>query len=171
MSWSTSSGAELARFRGHERLVPYIAWSPDGRRLATAGGFDQTARIWDARDGKQLVVLHGHAGEVQSVNFHPDGMMLVTASTENMVDVWNATGALLFSYDVSAPAAWAGFSADGGLVTVTTDMTNRMPPTLGFWSADLDHRTPDELARYVRCRVPFVMRDDHLNPAPTECPP
>ncbi|MGH3801738.1 MAG: AAA family ATPase, partial [Pseudonocardiaceae bacterium] len=54
-----------AALRGHDDWVFWVAWSPDGRRLATASS-DRTARIWDAGSGTELTVLHGHDDRVRA---------------------------------------------------------------------------------------------------------
>ena len=45
-----------------------MAWSPDGKRLATASD-DHTAKVWDAATGKELLTLRGHSGFVYSVAY------------------------------------------------------------------------------------------------------
>ena len=48
-----------------------MAFSPDGRRLAT-GGEENTVKIWDVQTGKELQTLRGHSGDVYTVAFSPD---------------------------------------------------------------------------------------------------
>jgi WD40 repeat protein len=43
--WDAASGQELLTLKGHSGSVNSVAWSPDGKRLATASG-DQTAKVW-----------------------------------------------------------------------------------------------------------------------------
>ena len=73
--------------RGHSNTVFDVAWSRDGRRLATASR-DRTVRVWDAATGASLAVLHGHDDWAYGVSFSPDGRVLATGSGEGMVRTW-----------------------------------------------------------------------------------
>jgi WD40 repeat protein len=59
--WSSKVRETL---KGHTGLVNSVAWSPDGKRLATASG-DQTAKVWDAARGQELETLKGHTYDVR----------------------------------------------------------------------------------------------------------
>jgi WD40 repeat protein len=71
--WDTVTGTELLVLRGHQALPSQLAFSPDGRRLASAGGSDRTARLWDADDGHPLAILAGHDDGIGRVIFSPPG--------------------------------------------------------------------------------------------------
>ena len=76
----------------HERWVYFVAFSPDGRTLAT-GSSDNTARLWEVASGKQIAMLRGHENLVKSVAFSPDGRTLATGSSDNTARLWEvATG-------------------------------------------------------------------------------
>src|SRR5262245_35618349 len=59
-SGETIADYEIGLANHVQSSVNTVAWSPDGRRLAT-GSFDNTARIWDAASGAEVVLLRGHS--------------------------------------------------------------------------------------------------------------
>jgi WD40 repeat protein len=85
--WDAASGQELLALRGHTSSVGAVAWSRDGKRLATAS-WDQTAKVWDAATGQELLTLKGHSGKVNSVAWSPDGKRLATASEDKTVQIY-----------------------------------------------------------------------------------
>lgn len=82
--------------RGHTGPINRIAWSPDGRLLASPSQ-DSTIRIWDVERGECLFVLKGHKGRVHSVAWSPDGQILVSGGDgDNPVLIWDMqTGSLI----------------------------------------------------------------------------
>jgi WD40 repeat protein len=101
-------------------MVNAVAFSPDGRRLASASR-DKTIRIWDVRTGDLLQTLEGHTDSVSAVKFLSDGRRVVSAShtrNERMVRIWDASnGRLLRTLD-QIGAATLEFTADGKTLAV-----------------------------------------------------
>jgi WD40 repeat protein len=75
----TETGKELAMLPGHRSSVDSLAFSSDGKLLAS-GSTDQTIRIWDAQKWKYLRILKGHQRAVTSVAFAPNGRVLASGS-------------------------------------------------------------------------------------------
>jgi WD40 repeat protein/predicted Ser/Thr protein kinase len=65
-----------------------LAWSPNGKQLASASGTGFSIRLWDAATGQQLRVLYGHGGTVYRVCFSPDGTRLVSAGDDGTLRIW-----------------------------------------------------------------------------------
>jgi WD40 repeat protein len=76
----------VTTLEGHKGWVGAVAFSPDGKRLATASA-DRTARIWHVEGGRQTEVLEGHTDSVCAVAFAPDGVV-VTGGHDGTVRLW-----------------------------------------------------------------------------------
>lgn len=80
----------LARLTGHQQPVNHLAFSPDGRRFASAS-FDKKVKVWDGRTGTFLATLNGHVGAVYQVAWSADSRLLVSASKDSTVKLWEMT--------------------------------------------------------------------------------
>jgi WD40 repeat protein len=79
----------------HTKSVLSVAFSPDGRTLASGSG-DKTIKLWDVASGQLLRTLTGHTERIESVAFSPDGRKLTSGSTDETIKLWDvASGQLL----------------------------------------------------------------------------
>ena len=93
--WDATTGRVAAQVTGHAGPVIRLAFSPDGRRIATVS-HDRTAKVWDAANGREIRTLGTHADRVNGVAFSPDGRRLATACRDGTIKLWDAaTGAEL----------------------------------------------------------------------------
>jgi WD40 repeat protein len=84
--WDPATGQAVRTLKGHVGPVTSVAFSSDGKRLASAS-YDHTVKLWDAATGKELLTLTEHTDAVHSVAFSPDGRRLASASRDQTVKV------------------------------------------------------------------------------------
>ena len=88
--WQPVPGVTLRlTLRGHSDWIGRIAWSPDGKWLASPSA-DQTIRIWDAVTGEVVRTLEGHTNRVLIVAWSPDGRRFASAANDKTVRLWDA---------------------------------------------------------------------------------
>ncbi len=87
--WDASSGAEvqvIPQTAGED--VTTLSFSPDGRRLASAG-FDAKVKIWDTETGQELLTLSGHKSWIWKMHFSPDGNRILSCGRDRTVRIWD----------------------------------------------------------------------------------
>ncbi len=92
--WDVKTGSLLHTLKGHRYSVNSVAYSPDGKRLASASG-DSTVKIWDAHTGALLQTLKEHREPLLFAAYLPDGERLASGGADE-IKIWDVkTGALL----------------------------------------------------------------------------
>jgi WD40 repeat protein/tRNA A-37 threonylcarbamoyl transferase component Bud32 len=106
---------EVFSLRSHTDTVTSVAYSPDGRHLATAG-HDRTFKIWDAAAGNLIYTLRAHTAGVTCVAFSPDSTRLASTGQDRTARVWDVTtGNLIHTLRGHAlPVSCVTFSPTGG---------------------------------------------------------
>ncbi|MEO7715491.1 MAG: AAA-like domain-containing protein [Capsulimonas sp.] len=125
---------QLTSLMRHGQFASDAAWSPDERRIATAGA-DGVARVWNAATGLPVTPPLTHTRSVTHVSFSPDGRRILTACDDGSAHVWDAaTGAAVCApLRHAGPLVAAQFGADSSHVfTAGHDGTARLwalPPS------------------------------------------
>jgi WD40 repeat protein len=113
--WSAYAAPDpLGVLSGHEAEIHDLAWSLDGKRVATASS-DRTVRVWEDSTGTMLHVLRGHERDVVAVAFSRDGERLASGDLSGVIRVWDlATVQSITVLESPRRGAEAlAFSADG----------------------------------------------------------
>jgi eukaryotic-like serine/threonine-protein kinase len=92
--WDVMTGEELQVFQGHTSVVKNVAFSPDGKWVASGAGDIARSelgevKVWEWETGHELFQLRGHTDPIYGVAFSPDGRRLVSASQDHTVKIWD----------------------------------------------------------------------------------
>ena len=116
--WDARTGAPLAEFRNHALEYPSLAFSRDGRWLATSGGDE--VRVLDTRTWLQVLELPGP--HIQSFSFDPAGSRLATGSSKGDVSVWGVPGGARIQHlrEIGEAIDKVAFAPNGELVVTAS---------------------------------------------------
>ena len=138
--WDPVSGKKLRKWPAHVGHIWALAFSRDGKVLAS-GGVDHRIRLWDAATGKEHRPTAGHLGAVNAVAFSPNGKVMASAGLDATIRFWDRfTGREIKRCDgvgVKALASHWGarnlaYSPDGK--TLVSIEANDREPNLRLWT-------------------------------------
>jgi WD40 repeat protein/class 3 adenylate cyclase len=131
--WDSANGQQVLVLAGHGEAsragsvhpggVIAVLFTPDGKRLATAGA-DGTARLWDAETGQALQIMRGHTDEIY-IALSPDGQHLVTAGYDGFIKLWDISSGAdpaepLLAIDHGQPARAVAFGPNGARIAAAS---------------------------------------------------
>lgn len=117
--WDVSSRQLLKTLVGHSSDVRAIAFSPDGKLLAS-GSFDDTIKLWDTTTWEELATLKTH--KVHGLAFSPDGKRLVSGGRDKTVKIWDvATRQELCTLTTPSEVNSVAFSPDNKVLAAASN--------------------------------------------------
>ncbi len=144
-------GEELITYTKHSDWIASLAWSPDGKYIASAS-YDRTVQIWEPPTGKLQTLYMGHngfwsKGRVNAVCWSPDSTCIVSGSDDKTAQIWDAsTGKQLFVYrEHRAGVIAVSWSANNKYIVSASDVVAHV------WNAN----TGETLTRYPGFSVAY----------------
>jgi WD40 repeat protein len=117
--WDAQNGNLVYERKAHAAFPLAIAFSPDGKEVATGGG-DYTVKVWDAARGAVRLNLPVEDGVIWGIAYHPDGQRFVVVGSEGIIRLFDrATGEALSNWDAGIGwLAGVAFSPDGSRLAI-----------------------------------------------------
>ncbi|MFN6583565.1 MAG: WD40 repeat domain-containing protein, partial [Aulosira sp. ZfuVER01] len=119
---ATNTPIEANSLRGHEQEVNCLAFSPDGKFIAS-GSSDSTVCLWNIIGNPTAQFLLGHEQEVNCLAFSPDGKFIISGSIDGILCLWDLQGNL-----ITQP--WQGH--EEGVISVTFNSNGNCIISVGF---------------------------------------
>jgi WD40 repeat protein/serine/threonine protein kinase len=166
-------GAVITTLQGHTKGVAHLAFSPDGKRLATAS-LDGTCKIWDTDTWKEVSSLPANGSTFQAVAWSRDGKLLA-AGDDDQVVLWDADTDEVLHQLKTPGKGMIAFTPDGRtLLTARVDCGKDEPHAFTRWDVNTAteqtyplntsgnyaffHLSPDGRTVFVSCAVPVEAR-------------
>jgi WD40 repeat protein len=146
--WDIDTGQEVRELPRQPYGISTVAFSPDGRVLASGGA---SLKLWDVTSGLEIRTLNGHTSAVEAVAFSQDGL-LATASRDKTVRLWEAsTGRAIRTLDGGHDNFdnCIAFSPDG---TLLASVSERSTSAVTIW----DVKTGQDLGNLMGYDHPFM---------------
>jgi Tol biopolymer transport system component len=113
--WDMETGRELLTLPGHRDVIHGLAFSSDGRWIASAS-MDTTINLWDVQSGQLIYTFHA-AAEMFDVTFSPDSSLVAAAMNNNTVELWDVdSGQWVRTLNHNGEVVSVAFSPDGTLL-------------------------------------------------------
>ena len=118
--WNLSTKKCQQTYSGHQDHIWSVAWSPDGKTLAS-GGADCQIKLWNVNNNQCDRILTGHQDWIRAIAFHPDGKTLISGSGDGKVAIWDIVTGTYEMLDV--PQIWSLALSKNGkyLATASTN--------------------------------------------------
>ena len=136
--WDVQTGKLLKTLIGHTDLntrsmaIRFIAYSDDGKRLASVGWEDRTIRIWDVETGQRLQTITALPEHIYSVAYSPDSQFLVGGGSDSNIYLWDVgTGEHLKTLTGHTSGVDSVTYSRDGTILVSGSWDN----TIRFWNA------------------------------------
>ncbi len=85
--YEVATGKEVIRLKGHYGWIYAVAFTPDGKYLATAGR-DQIVKLWDTQSWEEATTIKGHSDDVTAISISRDGQWLASSGQDRTVKLW-----------------------------------------------------------------------------------
>jgi WD40 repeat protein len=132
--WDRMCQGELHTLKGHQGTVTAVAFSPDGSRLASAGGSgDATIKLWHTVTGQELWVQAVPKGQYGKIAFRPDGRILASGTAAGVTFWDGATGKELRTLTPEGKAVFGPVAFSPDWKTLAVSVTEGGSRSIKFW--------------------------------------
>jgi WD40 repeat protein len=133
-----ATGKELRTLKGHGDIAFGVAFTPDSRHLASAGGWGERPaelKLWEIATGKELLDLRGHTQTVWQVAFNSNGTILASTSDDGTARLWEVAtgGQLMVLRGHRGSVTGLAFSPDGKRLATTAGTQDTKPAEVKVW--------------------------------------
>lgn len=131
----------LQVLQGHSGTVTAVAFSPDGKVLASCSSYANVIMLWHTSTGELWRALEGHTSPVRTAVFSPDGEMVASGSEDETIKLWNTTSGELTqtlnsSSEIVGKITALAFSQDHNSIASASDSNKTNSYSITFWNIE-----------------------------------